>query len=147
MDGTFDLDIDALRESVNTAEHILIRFTPIAERLLLDFRTNDTTGPGVAVLSQVTSFAERLATIERARPGFPKPDRLYVVAWPLRIASLERLDILRGARVRLAEMSAPAAIRQLDEAYEELLRLERKELSRAITGDGYHTIWPTVRQS
>ena len=143
MDGAFDIDLEALRSSVLSVEHMLVRFTPVPERLLLDFRTTDDEGPGVALLPQVNSFPERLKTIEEARPDFPRPERIYVVSWPLRIASLERLGVLEAIRERLADMDAFDVIGRVDEAYKRLLSLERDEIHKAISGDGYHTIWPT----
>ena len=142
MDGSTDLDLDALRSSVATVDHLLVRFTPLAERLLLDFRTREGTGPGIALLPQVSSFTERIKTIEEARPGFPRPERIHVVTWPLRIASLERLGVLESVRGRLADMDAFDVIARVDETYEVLLELERVEIRRAIEGDGYHSIWP-----
>ncbi len=142
MDGPIDLDLDGLRSSVATVDHMLVRFTPLAERLLLDFRTHEGAGPGIALLPQVSSFTERIKTIEDARPGFPRPERLHVVTWPLRIASLERLGVLDAIRGRLADMDAFDVIASVNEVYARLLDLEREEIRRAITGDGYHTIWP-----
>ena len=142
MDGSFEIDLDALRASLRTVDHMLIRFTPLPDRLLLDFRTSVDEGPGVALLPQVTSFSERVATIERARPGFPKPERLYVVSWPLRIGALDRLGVLEIVRERLAEMDAFDVIPRLDEAYERLLSMEQTEILNAISGEGYHTLWP-----
>ena len=146
MNGPTDLDIDSLRSSVATVDHLLVRFTPLAERLLLDFRTRDGSGPGIALLPQVSSFTERVKTIEEARPDFPRPERIHVVTWPLRIASLERLGVLEMVRERLAEMDAFDVIASVDETYRRLLDLERIETRRAIEGDGYHTIWPVEQR-
>ena len=145
MDGTFDVDLEALRSSVLSVEHMLVRFTPISERLLLDFRTSGEEGPGVALLPQVSSFTERLKTIEEARPEFPRPERVYVVSWPLRIASLERLGVLEAIRERLADMDAFDVIGSVDETFKRLLALERDEIRKAISGDGYQTIWPNEK--
>ena len=142
MDGPQDIDIDALRSSVRSVDHLLLRFTPVAERLLFDFRTREGVGPGVALLPPVDSFVERIRTIEQVRPGFPRPKRIHVVTWPLRVASLERLGVLDAVRGRLAEMDAFDAITSLDETYARLLDLEREEIRRAIEGEGYHTMWP-----
>ena len=142
MDGSQNIDVDGLRASLQSVEHLLLRFTPVAERLLLDFRTREGAGPGVALLPPVDSFAERLRTIERERPGFPRPKRIHVVNWPLRVASLERLGVLETVRNRLADMDAFDAIGSLDETYRRLLEIERDETRRAIEGEGYHTIWP-----
>lgn len=142
MDGSSNIDIEGLRASLRSVEHLLLRFTPIAERLLLDFRTREGVGPGIALLPPVDSFAERLRTIERERPGFPRPERIHVVNWPLRIASLDRLGVLEAVRGRLADMDAFDAITSLDQTFRRLLEIEREEIRRAIEGEGYHTIWP-----
>ena len=47
MDGPQNIDLDGLRASLKSVEHLLLRFTPVAERLLLDFRTREGVGPGV----------------------------------------------------------------------------------------------------
>lgn len=145
MDGSFDLDLDALRGSLASTEHLLIRFGPISERLFLDFRASAGDGPGVFVLEQVSSFAERVATIRRVRPGLPAPERLHVVTWPLRVGALERLGVLAAVRARLASMDAFSVLPMLEAAYEALIELERAETQHAISGEGYHTLWPAAR--
>ena len=152
VDGPIDFDIEQLKASLRTVDHALIRLTPvgITERLLVDFRTNDSTGPGVCLLPDVHSLAERLKTIEQARPGFPVPERMHIITWPLRVAALERLGVLETIRDRLAQMDAFDALTELDEVHGRLLRLlrlERQEVRRAITGEGYHTLWPATAQA
>ncbi len=142
MDGPQNIDVDGLRASIRSVEHLLLRFTPVAERLLLDFRTREGVGPGVALLPPVDSFVERIRTIERVRPGFERPKRIHVVTWPLRVASLERLGVLETVRSRLADMDAFDVIASVNETYKRLLEIEREETKRAIEGEGYHTIWP-----
>lgn len=144
MDGSFELDLDALRASIDTVDHLLFRFGPIPERLFIDFRSTEQAGPGIYTLAQVNSFAERLTTIQEVRPDFPLPERLQVVTWPLRVGALDRLGVLQVARERLAESDAFEAIRQLDETVHQLEALEREEMRRAITGEGYHTLWPAA---
>ena len=149
MDGSIDFDVQQLHDALRSAEHALIRLTPagISERLLLDFRCNAQAGPGVLMLPEVGSLAERLKSIEQARPHFPRPERIQVITWPLRVGALERLGVLRTVRDRLASMDAFDALRELDAVYVRLLRLERDEVRRAIVGEGYRTLWPSVKQA
>jgi hypothetical protein len=149
VDGAIDLDIERLRHSLRTVDHVLFRLTPtgVSQRLLVDFRSNSDAGPGVHLLPEVNSFAERLRSIEQVRRGFPVPDRLVVVTWPLRVDALERLEVLETMRSRLAAADAYDAIKQLDEAYATLLELQREELRRAISGEGYRTLWPVASQA
>ena len=147
MNEPFRFDLAELHEALHSVDHALIRITPIVtQRLLVDFRSDGPTGPGVVVLPLVSSLQEALKSIEEARPGLPRPERINVIMWPLRVAALERLGVLQALRDRLADMDAFDALRQLDEAYELLLRQERDELQRAVSGDGYATLWPAVKQ-
>lgn len=148
MDGHPRFNVEQLHESLLTVDHALIRLTPIiTQRLLVDFRSNEQNGPAVVILPEVRSLQERLASIEQARPGFPRPERINVIMWPLRVDALERLGVLDVLRDRFAQLDAFDALRQLDDAFAELLRLERAEYRRAIMGEGYETLWsrtPTV---
>jgi hypothetical protein len=146
VDQRFEVDLAGLQRSLRTVDHVLMRFQPVPQRLLIDYRSSEEGGPGICVLPQAHTLAERLASVESARPGLPRLERLYVVTWPLRVASLERLGLLDIVRERLASLDAFGAIAELNEAHEELLALEREELRRAITGEGYRTLWPRASQ-
>ncbi len=143
MDGPIRFNVEALHESLASVDHVLIRLTPIiTQRLLVDFRSNEQTGPAAIILPDVSSLAERLKSIEIARPEFDRPERINVIMWPLRVQALERLGIFGVIRDRFAALDAFEALRQLDEAYERLLKLEQEEQMRAIIGEGYQTLWP-----
>ncbi len=142
MDTSYPLDLDALRRHLSTGDHAVFRFQAIDERLFVDFRPGPDGQPGVFLLPPARSVRARMRTIADARAGVPAPDRLTIVAWPLRIASLDRLDVLSQIRERLASLDAFKAIRNLDAVYTALLAAEREEIRRAITGEGYRTLWP-----
>ena len=144
MDSAYDIDLEGLLRTVRRTDHVIVRFATVAQRLFIDFRTREEDGPGVFVLPPADSIHERMASIAAARPHFPRPERLYVMAWPLRVGSLERLGFIEAARQRLAAMDAFAQVRDLDRAFRELERAERDEVRRAIMGDGYRTLWPAV---
>ena len=141
MDSAYEVDLDALLRTVRTSDHLIVRFATIPQRLFVDFRTRAGEGPGVHLLPAVDSMQERMASIATARPGFPRPERLFVVAWPLRVVGLDRLGFIEAVRQRLAAMDAFAQVRALDEAYARLCVAEREEIRRAITGEGYRTLW------
>ena len=110
-------------------------------------RAEEPLGPAVLVLPPVRSLRGRLRGIRQARPGLPPIDQLNAVAWPLRVRGLERLGALDVVRERLAAEDAFDALRELDEALDLLDGYERQEERRAITGEGYRTLWPVVRQA
>lgn len=142
MDTAYPLDLDALRRHLESGDHAVFRFQGIDERLFVDFRPGPDGQPGVFMLPPARSVRARLRTIADARAGVPAPERLTIVAWPLRVASLERLGVLEQIRQRLASMDAFRALRNLDAVYVSLLAAEREEFRRAITGEGYRTLWP-----
>lgn len=144
MDSAYEVDVDGLLRTVQRSDHVIVRFSMLPQRLFIDFRTREGEGPGVYLLPAANSIEQRLATIAAARPHFPRPERLYVMAWPLRVGSLERLGFIEATRQRLAAMDAFEQVRDLERAYRDLLRAERQETRHAITGDGYRTIWPAV---
>lgn len=140
-DSYFDIDREALAQSIATADHLLFRFATVASRLFVDFRADGSAHPGIHVLPPVKSLAERVASIRRARPELPLPDRLYVVAVPARVRGLERIGALDAIRDRLAQLDAYDQLTELELAYEQLLAFEREEIRRAISGEGYRTLW------
>ncbi|MSQ30246.1 MAG: hypothetical protein EXR68_07155 [Dehalococcoidia bacterium] len=144
MDSVYEIDLDALLRTVRRSDHVIVRFSTLSQRLFIDFRTREGEGPGVFVLPTATTIQERLASIAAARPHFPRPERLYVMAWPLRVGGLVRLGFLAAARQRLAAMDAFDQLRDLEQAFHDLQRAEQDETRRAITGDGYRTIWPAA---
>ena len=133
--------------AVAERDHLLFRFSTIPLRLFVDFRTAPEEGPAVHVLPPAASVKERMASIRTVRPGMPRPKRINIVAWPLRIGALDRLGVLAAIRSRLGDLDGFDALKALDAAFDELDRAEADEVRRAITGEGYKTLWtaPTTR--
>lgn len=144
MDSAYEVDLDELLRTVRRTDHVIVRFSTLGQRLFVDFRTREGEGPGVFVLPEADTIQDRMASIAAARPHFPRPERLHVMAWPMRVGGLERLGFIEAARQRLATMDAFAQVRDLDRAFLALERAERAEERRAIIGDGYRTMWPSV---
>jgi hypothetical protein len=142
VDGDRTFDVDELRRVLEARDHLLMRFETVTLRLFIDFRSSSEAEAAVLVLQPVTSFRERLISIRRGRPEFPVPEQLQVATWPLRIGSLERLGLLEAIRDRLSADDAMEALRQLADAIQELQDAERAEVQRAISGEGYRTLWP-----
>ena len=71
MDSAYEVDIEGLLQSVREADHVIVRFATVSQRLFVDFRTTPQQGPGVFVLPLAESLQERLASIAAARPHLP----------------------------------------------------------------------------
>jgi hypothetical protein len=141
VDSSYEVDLSALLTAVRERDHLVFRFATIPLRLFLDFRTTPEDGPGVAVLPSVTSMKERMASMRAARPMLPRPKRINVVAWPMRVGALDRLGVINEVRRRLGDMDAFDALAALDVALADLDAAEQEEVRRAITGEGYKTLW------
>lgn len=141
MDSSYEIDRVALATAIAERDHLIFRFATISLRLFVDFRVSDVDGPAVFVLPPAGSVKERMASIREVRPALPRPERLNVVAWPLRVGGLERLGIVEEVRRRLAGLDAFEALSRLDDALGELRAMEADEERRAISGDGYETLW------
>lgn len=141
MDSSYEIDQVALSVAIRERDHLIFRFTTIALRLFIDFRYTVAVGPGVFVLPPANSVRERMTSIREVRPALPRPEQLNVIAWPLRVGSLERIGILDDVRHRLALLEAPEALEALEDAMAQLQTSEAAEVQRAISGEGYRTIW------
>ena len=141
MDDSYHVDQGALRAAVRERDHLVFRFSTIPQRLFLDFRTSAEDGPGVFALPPASSIRERMTSMREVRPNFPRPERVNVVAWPLRVSGLRRLGVIEEIRARLADLDAFEARAELDRVVDELERSEELETHRAITGEGYRTLW------
>lgn len=127
--------------AVAERDHLLFRFSTIPLRLFIDFRTAPQEGPAVHVLPPAASVKERMASIRTVRPGMPRPKRINIVAWPLRVGALDRLGVLAAIRQRLGDLDGFEALKALDAAFRELDQAEAAEMRRAVTGEGYKTLW------
>ena len=141
MDSSYHIDRAALTAAIHDRDHLIFRFATIALRLFVDFRQSEEDGPAVFVLPPAASVRERMLSIREVRPAFPRPGRLNLVAWPLRVGGLERLGIVDELRQRLGDLDAFDALAALDAAMVRLEAAEAAETRRAITGEGYRTLW------
>lgn len=141
MDSSYQVDRARMFAAIRDRDHLVFRFATIPQRLFVDFRTSGVDGPAVAILPAASSVKERMATIREVRPAFPRPRRINVVAWPLRVGGLDRLGVIGEIRQRLGDLDAFEALRTLDAAFDSLVAAEEDEVRRAITGEGYKTLW------
>ncbi len=144
MNGDFPIDVDSVLDSLQGADVVSIFFPMLKRSLVVDMRSGGEDGPMVRVLPMVATPEERIRTVRRLRPHFPKPDHLAVIPWPKHVGSLRSLGIWDSLAARLATSGNVRSVRALDRAMGTLRRLEREEVCRALTGDSYNTIWQRV---
>ena len=145
MDGDFVLDIEDVIESVERAEVMSLFFPTFGKAVVIDTRSTDTQGPMVRIMPMVASPQERLRSLRRLRPGFPRVRGLTVVPWPRYVDSLVTLGVWDRVVQRFAKAGQDGSVAECEGILSELRMLEKAELSAVVQGDNYHTLWSADR--
>ena len=141
MEEGFDYDLDELLKKIETAEALSVFFPKLRKAVVVDIRFNDRVGPMIRILPMVASLQERLRTIRRLRPGFPRLRTMSQISWPRYVDSLVKEGIWDKIAERVKHSGYSEAIEACGSVLEELRRLERAELTAVVRGENYHTIW------
>jgi hypothetical protein len=135
IDGGLELDLEAVRQNIEEAEVVCLYFPTLGRTLLVDTRSNEHAGSHVSVQPMAPSSAERLRSLRRLRPQFPRPRSLTLIPWDGRVESLCSLGLWEPL---LARLDCPD---RAIECLRELRALERRELRAVITGEEYDALW------
>jgi hypothetical protein len=141
LDGGLDLDIDAVRENVAEADVVTMHFPMLRKTLLVDTRTNEAARPLIRVVPMVNNSLERFESLQRMRPQLPRPDSITMIPWSRSVGALCVLQVWDVLRNRLDVCGGPAIVADADRCLDELRTLETREVSNAIHGHSYHTVW------
>ena len=141
MEGNFLFEIDEVLRNVQEAEVMSIFFPSFRRALIIDTRSNTDDGPMVRLMPMASSPQDRVRSIRKLRPGFPRLQNLTLIPWQRYVDSLVNLGVWEKIVKRIEESGDPKATQACDAALNELRRLERQELVAAISGDNYQTIW------
>jgi hypothetical protein len=141
MDSNYVPDLDELRRHLERSEVVGLYFPLLRRTLLLDTRTSEVDRPLVMVVPMVNSMEERLRSLKRLRPRFPRPESMVLVPWPKSVGSLRRLGVWDLVLQRLESAGGATARARCEQAFRELANAERQHLQNAITGEGFRTLW------
>ena len=142
MDADYDINLAALREVIDDADVFVVRFDRIDQRLLVDARQNDHGDVFIQVVPPVNSGRERYRFLEEARPGMPPPEQITVFQWRQSVQVLKNVGLWKHLEERFFELGGVGAVKQVEAAFREALRLEQSELIDAIRGgEGWETLW------
>ncbi|MDP9238439.1 MAG: hypothetical protein M3P30_13780 [Chloroflexota bacterium] len=124
------------------AQDVLALFFPLLRKtLLMDLRTNDVDGAMIRVVPMANTPQERFQSLRKMRPRFRKPDSMTIIPWPKYVPSIVELGIWDHIVRRYADTGSAEIVRECERCLAELVKLEREELRRAITGENYETMW------
>jgi hypothetical protein len=146
MDNAYHLDLGEVLRTIRSADVIVIRFVTVPQRLLIDNRTNDVDGPLVKLVPRAATAEERFKNLKQLRPRFKLPQKITAIFWPRYIESLQDQGIWDSIVQRITDAGYPAVAGECARVYDELRRMERAEMYKAIAGDGYRTLWPAARR-
>jgi hypothetical protein len=141
MDSEFRIDIHEVYRAIDSGEIIALYFPLLRKTLLMDTRTNAVDGPMIKVVPMASSPEERFRELVRMRPRFPKPETINIIPWPKYASTLVSSQVWEHIVRRYLELGPPDVVRQCEDCFKEIQEVEREEIRKAITGDGYETLW------
>lgn len=140
------IDIEAIRQVVQTAEVFVVRFALQEHRLMVDARPDAEGRPYIKIVPPVSSPEERYRFLQRERPGLSPPEQITVFQWPRSITVLRDSGIWTAIEDRLMTVGGEPALEAARDAYRTGRRLERADAAALIRGgDGYETLWERPR--
>lgn len=142
MEGNFLFDIDQVIQNVSEAEVMSVFFPTLRRSLIIDTRSNETVGPFVRLMPMARSPQDRMRSIRRLRPQFPRPTNLTLIPWQRYVDSLVESGVWDQIVDRVRQSGDETALSSCSQALNDLRQMERDELVSAITGRNYHTLWP-----
>lgn len=145
MDGEYRIDLDEIATTIESSEVISILFPMLRKSLVLDTRSDLEDGPMARVVPMAESVDDRLRSIKRMRPRFPRPESVTVIPWPKQVKSLKRLGLWGKILERMMITGNAEIIGKCNSCYEKLLELDAEELAAVITGKNYYTLWEAPR--
>ncbi len=141
LDSDFRIDVSEVNKNIDVADVIAMYFPLLRKTMLMDLRTNDVDGAMIRIVPMANTPEERFQSLLKMRPRFGRPDSITIIPWTKYMQSLVDLGIWERIVKRFADTGSPEAVRDCGRCHGELLKLERKEIQRAITGENYETIW------
>ncbi len=141
MDDEFVFNLEEVTTNIDTAEVMSLFFPAFRKAVVIDTRSNDEAGAMVRILPMAASPQERLRTIRKLRPRFPRLRTLTLIPWPRYVESLVSMGVWDRIVDRLRGGGHDEVLAECDAVLAELRGLERSELAAVVRGENYHTIW------
>src|SRR3990172_7885032 len=123
MDNDFGLDIESILSIIDTAEVMVFRFMIVQQRLLIDGRHTEITGPLIKLVDRATSAEERFRSLKQLRPRFRLPEKITAIWWPRYVESLVTTGAWERIVCRMTAPGFPESEEQCREVLRELRQL------------------------
>ena len=93
MDDEFVFSLEEVITNIDTSQVMSLFFPAFRKAVVIDTRSNDEEGAMVRILPMAASPQERLRTIRRLRPKFPRLRTLTLIPWPRYVESLVSMGV------------------------------------------------------
>ncbi len=138
----FGMELDEVREVIDTAEVLVIRFAILEKRLLMDARSSEAEGPLLALVPKAPSAEERFRSLKQLRPRFALPDKIMSFTWPRHVETFRAAGLWQSIIDRLAASGQSGVEEQAEAVFQELIQEEKAEVLTAIRGgESYQSLW------
>ena len=137
----FAVDLEEVFENIDQAEVVSISFPTFNKSAVFDTRSSEAEGPMIRVMPMVSSPRERIRSVRRLRPNFPRAKHLTVIPWHGYVNTLVQIGIWDRVVGRLTGSGQQDAAEVCSAILNELRQHEKTEMTAAVLGDNYHTIW------
>lgn len=141
MDFGYGDSVDGVFKFIENAEVLAVFFPKFGQSVVVDVRPKDGEPPLVRVVPMARSIADRLRTIKRMRPALPRPQDIVAVPWVGYVDAMKTSGLWGKVLERIEQAGFPEALEDAENAFNELVRMERRELAQLIMGDQYETLW------
>ena len=141
MDFGYGSGVDGVFKFISNAEVLAVFFPKFGQSIVIDVRPKEGVAPLVRVVPMARSIADRLRTIKRMRPDLPRPQDIIAIPWVGYVDAMKTSGLWDKVVGRVEESGFPDAVVAAEKAFNELVRLERRELAQLIMGEQYETLW------
>jgi len=143
----FGMDLDEVMEVIGTAEVLVVRFTILDKRLLVDTRHDDVDGPLVKLVPKASSVEDRFRSLRELRPRFPLPEKIVSFTWPRQVETFRVAGLWSCIVDRVTASGYTGVKEQCEAVFGELVEEEKAEVLTAIRGGpSYQSLWERREQ-
>lgn len=147
MNGEFPVNADEVKGYIDRADIFALYFPFLGKTLVVDTRTTLDEGPFIRLLPTTRSVEERLWKLHKMRSRLPRPRGLVAIPWPRYASSLHELGVWDRIVARLTSLGFPGVESECERVLSQLLQVEAREMRKAISGEGYNSLWESPRPS
>ena len=141
MDFGYGDSVHGVFKFIENAEVLAVFFPKFGQSVVVDVRPKEGEPPLFRVVPMARSIADRLRTIKRMRPALPRPQDIVAVPWVGYVDAMKTSGLWGKVLGRIEQTGFTEALEDAENAFNELVRMERRELAQLIMGDQYETLW------